>query len=156
MPAVDSIERFTALADLLIPGDADFPPLSHTRAPELALQRFSNRVGANGVRLLLELMPVPSADAIERLEGEEPVLFFELRFATYFAYYQQPEIIAVLQQLGHDYHAAPQPNGYTLDPFDARPGHDLPMTPRGSYKATDEIETIDISTLPWFQEAEAP
>jgi hypothetical protein len=132
MPTPDVVERFAALADLLIPGDNDFPAPSATGAPELIFERFTGRVGENGVRLLLEIVTPVDAAGIRLLEREEPALFFELRYATYFAYYQQPEVIEALQKLGHDYHAAPQPLGYVLAPFDPRPGRDLPSNPRGS------------------------
>jgi hypothetical protein len=102
------------------------------------------------VRLLLEIVTPDDAAGIRLLEREEPALFFELRYATYFAYYQQLEVIEALQKLGHDYHAAPQPLGYVLAPFDPRPGRDLPSNPRGSYKPTEQIDRIDISSLPWF------
>jgi hypothetical protein len=150
MPAPEVVERFGALADLLTPGDLDFPAPSTTDAPALIFERFAGRVGENGVRLLLEIVAPADLAGLRRLEREEPALFFELRFATYFSYYQQREVIEALQRLGHDYHAAPQPLGYALEPFDVRPGRDLPANPRGSYKPTDRIERIDTSPLPWF------
>jgi hypothetical protein len=151
MPTPDEVERFAALADLLIHGDDDFPAPSTTDAPALIFDRFAGRVGENGVQLLLEIVAPIDATRLERLEQEEPALFFELRYATYFSYYQQPEVIDALQRLGHDYHAAPQPLGYVLEPFEARPGRDLPALPRGSYKSTERIERVDISSLPWFE-----
>ena len=88
------------------------------------------------------------ADQIQILEEftqSEPELFTSLRFATYFSYYELPSVIATLQAIGHDYNDAPQPFGYELPPFD--PAINLPATPRGSYKKTDEIAAIDLSSL---------
>lgn len=150
MPTPEVVQRFAALADLLVPGDDDFPAPSTTDAPALILDRFLGRAGENGVRLLVERVFPIDVTGLRKLELEEPMLFFELRYATFFSYYQQPSVIEALQRLGHDYHAAPQPLGYDLEPFDARPGHDLPANPRGSYKPTDRIERIDVSSLPWF------
>jgi hypothetical protein len=140
------------LADLLIPGDAAFPAASATDAPDLALSRLYDRLPAEELWVLFDDEQAPRVKDLKQLESELPELFFELRFALYFSYYEQPEVIKALRKLGHDYHQAPQPLGYTLDPFDERPGFDLPSVARGSYKPTQEIERIDVSTLPWFTE----
>ena len=54
---------------------------------------------------------------------------------------------AAIRALGHDYNDAPQPNGYVLPLFDFTPGVNVPMNPKGTFKWTDWIEPVDISSL---------
>ncbi|MCC6790964.1 MAG: hypothetical protein IT336_04715 [Thermomicrobiales bacterium] len=152
---VQTATTLAAFVDTLIPGDADFPPASAAGAHGIVANRVRKQLGREGIQRLVTLLdrdePFAAAssgsriDAVRRLESDDPELFAFLRFATYFAYYETPSVIAALQALGHDYHDAPQPLGYELPPFD--PTKHLPATPRGSYKTTSEIARIDLSTL---------
>lgn len=159
MPASPSPSRIAAtlaaLVDTLIPGDDTFPTASATGAHGLVANRARKQLGREGFARLVAFLdrdepfagasPATRANAVRRLEADDPELFVFLRFATYFAYYETPAVIAALQALGHDYNDAPQPLGYELPPFD--PEAHLPKIPRGSYKKTEEIYRIDLSTL---------
>lgn len=144
-----------AFVDTLLPGDDLFPPASVTGAHGLVANRVRKQLGHDGFQQLTAFLDVdePFAEAapdvrvaaVRRLESEAPELFRFLRFATYFAYYETPPVIQAIQALGHDYNDAPQPLGYELPPFD--PTKHLPPTPRGSYKATDQITRLDLTTL---------
>lgn len=144
-----------AFVDTLLPGDGHFPPASATGAHGLVANRVRKQLGHEGFQRLAAFLdetepfagaaPEARAAAVRRLEADDPELFRFLRFATYFAYYETPAVIAALQALGHDYNDAPQPLGYELPPFD--PEKHLPQTPRGSYKKTEEITRLDLSSL---------
>jgi hypothetical protein len=159
MPASPSPSRLAvtlaAFVDTLIPGDDTFPVASAAGAHGLVANRVRKQLGHDGFEQLVAFLdrdesfadasPEARANAVRRLEGDDPQLFVFLRFATYFAYYETPSVIAALQALGHDYNDAPQPLGYELPPFD--PEAHLPKIPRGFYKKTDEITRIDLSNL---------
>jgi hypothetical protein len=148
-------ETLAAFVDTLIPGDDLFPPASVTGAQALLTERIRMRYGREGFSRVLavldgdgffrEASPDKRVETVRGLEREDSELFRFLRFATYFAYYQQPAVIAAIRELGHDYNETPQPLGYELPPFD--PARHLPATPRGSYKATGDIVRIDLSGL---------
>lgn len=152
---VQTATTLAAFVDTLIPGDADFPPASAAGAHGIVANRVRKQLGHDGFQRLVALLdrdepfaaasPEVRARAVQRLEAEDAELFVFLRFATYFAYYETPAVIAAIRALGHDYNDAPQPLGYELPPFD--PKKHLPASPRGSYKTTSEIARIDLSTL---------
>jgi hypothetical protein len=141
--------------DTLIPGDDLFPPASVAGAHGLLAERVRVRYGndvfarivatLDGAGSFCDATPQARVAAVRQLEMDDPELFAFLRFATYFAYYQQPAVVAAIQSLGHDYNVTPQPLGYELPPFD--PDRHLPRAPRGSYKATEAIVPIDLSGL---------
>jgi len=151
-------QTFARLVDILIPGDADFPSASAAGVHGLAMDRIRQRLGSGGLEKMaialggaqefLRRDDTQRVEAVKRLERDEPALFHEVRFCTYFSYYESPVVVGVLQQLGHDYNDAPQPLGYAMQSFDATSGAGLPRTPRGSYKKTAEITRVDISLLP--------
>ncbi len=149
--------NFAALVDVLLPGDADFPSAATTGIQAVVLDRLRARIGWDAVTeisLFLDrdgpfsgLAPEARVEHVSAFESELPDLFAQVRFVAYLAYYEAPTVIRALQQLGHDYNDSPLPHGYVMDPFDARPGFDLPRKPRGSYLKTEEIERIDLSSL---------
>ena len=79
--------------------------------------------------------------------GAHPDHFDVFRTVAYYAYYQNPVVIAAIRVLGHDYNDAPQPRGYVLPPFDPTPGVDVPVAPRGWYKRTEDVARLDVSGL---------
>jgi len=153
-PQTDQLVRaMTAIVDTLLPGDDDFPPASTTSIQSVVINRLRQRVGADAPAELVGTLgegfaSLPKAervDAMTAFAASSPLLFAELRFATYLAYYETPAVIESLQKLGHQYNLSPLPQGYTMDPFDPSVG--TPASPRGSYKATESIERLDISSL---------
>jgi hypothetical protein len=148
---------FERLVDALLPGDGDFPSASAAGVHGVVLDRLRQRIGHEGIAQIARaiegdediraMTEAQVRDAVAAMQSTAPDLFAELRFVAYLSYYEAPPVIAALRALGHEYNDAPLPLGYTLSPFDPRPGADLPATPRGSYKQTDEIAPIDMSSL---------
>jgi hypothetical protein len=147
-----------AFVDTLLPGDDLFPPASAAGTHGLLAERIRQHFGSDGIaRLvadlaaggvpLLDAAPERRVEAVRRLEREQPDDFAFLRMAAYLAYYQTPPVIDAIRALGYDYHDAPQPRGYSMPAFDVTPGVNVPTNPRGSFKATESIERIDVSTL---------
>jgi len=147
------------LAEVLLPGDDVFPSASAVGAHGLLAERLRDRLGSDAVagvqaklataadgHALAGLEPGARVAAVQRFERDEPELFAAVRNILYFSYYQAPQIVAAIRALGIPYNDAPQPLGYTMDPFDPTPGADGPLHPRGSYLATDEV--IRLSDLP--------
>jgi hypothetical protein len=138
-----------AFVDLLLPGDDLFPPASTVGIQAMLAERIRQRFGGDGVAEIVTRLTKGEelAEAVARLEGDEPALFAFLYSATCFAYYQSPAVIAAIRGLGHDYKDAPQPEGYEMPRFDFTPGINVPMNPRGTFKWTDWLEPVDISGL---------
>jgi hypothetical protein len=142
-PVLATISR---VIDAFIPGDADFPAASDTGASHLVLQRLLDYSGVAFLNETVDLLADQDAGAIiDSWQAEDPVRYEALRFVIYLSYYQQPEVIAALQRLGHDYNLAPQPLGYALPPFD--PEKHRPAEPRGVWFTTDGIQPVDLSGL---------
>lgn len=148
-------ETIEAFVDVLLPGSEHFPRASAVGTHGVVLDRIRQRLGndafprvlaaIDGTGRFLDLPAEGRIAAVRRLEANDPELFAFLRFATYFAYYERPPVIAAIQALGHDYNDAPQPLGYSLPLFD--PAKHVPAAPRGSYKPTESISRIDLSHL---------
>lgn len=148
------------LVDVLLPGDSIFPPASAAGSHGLLAERlrqlhgpeFQDRLeaallsAAGGVSLG-NLSDDGRTAAVRVFEQQEPLLFTIVRTALYYSYYQSPMVIRAVRMLGYVYNDAPQPLGYAMRPFDPQPGADAPVTPRGTYKKTAEIERIDLSAL---------
>jgi hypothetical protein len=144
-----SAATLAGFVDLLLPGDDLFPPASAVGVQALLAERIRRRFGPGGVDDVVSRLGAGRelANAVARLESDDPDLFAFLYAAACFAYYENPSVIAAIRALGHDYNDSPQPNGYELPHFDFTPGINVPMTPRGSFKWTDWIEPVDISGL---------
>lgn len=158
-PPPDRARDLQVLADVLIPGDEQFPPASAAGAHGLLAERLRERLGVAAVdsvldrllaatdgRLLAELPHDARVVAVHRFEQDNPDLFAVVRSLLYFSYYQSPLVIAAIRALGIAYNDAPQPHGYLMDPFDPSPGKDAPAAPRGRYIPTLEVTRLD--TLP--------
>ena len=143
------------LVDVLIPGDDLFPPGSAAGAQGLLADRLRERIGLDGVDLVLaalgtaaggSLAPLNAEDrvaAVARFQEQEPVLFALMLNTLYYSYYQLPLVVRAIRELGIVYNDAPQPLGYDLPPFEPIPGVTIPTEPRGSYKATHEVKRIE-------------
>ncbi|MGI8477726.1 MAG: hypothetical protein ACR2OO_15345 [Thermomicrobiales bacterium] len=149
---------FAALVDLFLPGDADFPSGSSAGTHGLVMERVRERLGAPMLGVIaaglsvddaafLDVDPARRGHALASLERADPATFALLRSIVYFSYYETPTVVAALRAIGHDYNDAPQPHGYAMAPFDPRPGVHAPASPRGTYKRTEEIGRVDLSTL---------
>ena len=86
--------------------------------------------------------PAQRTTLLQQLEAAQPLLFTRLLALAYYSYYAQPDVIAVIQAMGHDYRQTPQPQGYTMAPFDAANPTHLPTTPRGTYKRTLDMVRV--------------
>lgn len=142
-----------ALVDTLLPGDEDFPPASSIGTHRLLADRIRARYGEQKLQDILDLItacggPLEPLDgnarveAVRRLEREHGGEFAQLRNIAYLSYYESADVIQVIKSLGHDYHAAPQPEGYRLAAFD--PARDAPAHKRGHYIATDAVSPVHI------------
>jgi hypothetical protein len=144
-----------ALVDVLLPGDGHFPAASAVGAQGLLAERLREQMGPGaideiGERLALASGGVSLADlngeervaAVRRFERTAPDLFGVLRSLLYFSYYQNPLVVGAIRALGIPYNDAPQPLGYTMEPFDPTPGQDAPAEPRGRYIATASVSRL--------------
>jgi hypothetical protein len=148
---------FAAFVDVLIPGDDIFPSASTVGTQGMLAERLRQQRGVDGVveiaTRLSEEGPLVGADAetasatVRQLEQDDPALFSHLYIATCFSYYQHPTVTAAIRSLGHDYNDSPQPDGYEMPKFDFTPGVNVPMKPKGTFKWTDWLEPVDISSL---------
>jgi hypothetical protein len=148
-------QELALLVDVLIPGDDLFPPGSAAGAQGLLADRLRERIGLDGVDLVLaalgtaaggSLAPLNAEDrvaAVARFQEQEPVLFALMLNTLYYSYYQLPLVVQAIRELGIVYNDAPQPLGYDLPPFEPIPGVTIPTEPRGSYKATHEVKRIE-------------
>ena len=147
--------RMRHLVDVLLPGDDLFPAASLVGTHGTVLGRLRDQIGYAQLNDLLERVAPLDDDTDEQaigtvraLETGYPALFAVVRTVTYLSYYASPVVVDAIRQLGHVYNDSPQPLGYSLRVFDPTPGVDLPLNPRGKYKATHEISRIDLSALP--------
>lgn len=158
MNPVESAALLTALCDVLLPGEGNYPPASNVGIQAVVASRLRERYGgiifanlaedlALDGRAFPELSEDEQVAAAQRLEREKPEFFGYLLMAAYLAYYATPPVIEAIRLDGHIYNDAPQPLGYEMTPFSFTPGVDLPLVPRGSFKWTDMMERIDISSL---------
>lgn len=149
-------ETLAAFVDILLPGDALFPPASQVGAQHILAERLRAHRGSDAVERLVELLadeggafadlaPRDRTRVVRRLERDEPDLFAFVRAATYLAYYQHPSVVRAVRKLGHDYNEAPQPQGYAMPAFD--PAVNAPKHQRGFYKKTEEMQPVDTSSL---------
>jgi hypothetical protein len=158
-PTPSALARgLSALIDVLIPGDDLFPAASLAGATGLVFERLrwlEDEQFVEGLLAYLEqaadgrdFASLPAEEQrrlVAQLERERPAWFEQLRFVTYLSYYQLPPVVRAVRALGFEYNEAPQPRGYSMDPFD--PAQDLPQEPRGSYVPTDAVQRVDLSGL---------
>ena len=148
------------LVDVLIPGDELFPAASAVGAHGLLAERLRQQHGAAAIERVVAaldaradgasfsgLPPVRRVEAVRRLEEAEPWLFEAVRTILFYSYYQSPLVVRAIRALGHDYNDAPQPRGYAMTPFDPAPGGNVPASPRGGYKRTDEMRRVDLGPI---------
>lgn len=136
------------LAETLLPGGAGFPSFAAAGSGKVLLRRLPAELVE---RLMAAIGARGAADWIEtasRLEAVEPALFTEYRKQVYLAYYEQPEVISAIRELGHPYNDAPLPDGYPVEPFDAR--RDAPLHGRGRWVDTDAVCRVDLSRRIWM------
>ena len=148
-------QELALLVDVLIPGDDLFPPASAAGAQGLLADRLRERIGLDGVDLVLAAISTAAGGSLAALDAEarvaavsqfqeqEPLLFALMLNTLYYSYYQLPLVVHAIRELGIVYNDAPQPLGYDLPPFEPIPGVTIPTEPRGYYKATHEVERIE-------------
>lgn len=144
------------LADLLLPGEGDWPSGATIGVQStLAIRLVEERGEADLTRLAQAILRAggPFADhpeerriaIVQALEAAEPELFGWVRDAAYFAYYESPYVVAVINAQGHPYRLRPHVKGYPLPRFD--PARDTPRHGRGRYLPTEAVRRVDISRL---------
>lgn len=129
-----------AVADVMIPGNQDYPSASAAGVGEFIATHVS---GADLEQLEALLATLDASDlgseAVERwlaeLEGEDA--FVLLRWYVYAGYYASPLVTHAMNLRGIDYHGPPQPLGYRIEVEPPRPEHD-----RGSYTPTEEVRRV--------------
>lgn len=150
LPARTQAAVYQAFADVLIPGDADFPSASSVGAHGPMADRLREVGGAEVLdRLAMGLSNQGILDdavrATAALEAMDPALFDMARVALTYAYYETPAVIEAIRGLGFPYNHAPQPDGYIMRDFD--PAIDAPKVPRGHYVATEDVRRVDLTKL---------
>lgn len=148
--------ELAALVDALLPGSERFPSASAvgvqwslarrwpTTGQPLTLDVMLAALGDLGGPLA-NLDPARRVEMVARFEALHPATFAALRRVAYLSYYEAPSVIAAIAAHGHDYRAAPQPEGYALRPFDHE--RDAPRHSRGRYLSTSEVNCVDIGAL---------
>lgn len=111
------------LLDLMIPGDETFPRPSQIDLAEAMTSH--ERFGAMAEAMLAALptdFVTQGRDgqiaAIERVEREAPAVFDPFMVALYSLYYVHPAVLAAVERTSGYAARAPQPEGYSLKPFD--------------------------------------
>jgi hypothetical protein len=144
------------LVELLLPGDADWPSGGTVGVQStLAIRLVEERGEPDLTRLAQAILKAggPFTDHPEEgriaiaqaLEAAEPELFGWVRDAAYFAYYESPYVVAVINAQGHPYRLRPHVKGYPLPRFD--PARDAPKHGRGRWLPTGDVRPVDISAL---------
>ncbi|WP_225769972.1 hypothetical protein [Inquilinus sp. Marseille-Q2685] len=144
------------LADLLLPGGGDWPSGATVGVQSAVAIRLVEERGEGGLARLAQAIlkaggpfadqPEEKRVAIaEAVETAEPELFGWVRDAAYYAYYESPFVVAVINAQGHPYRLRPHVKGYPLPRFD--PARDAPKHGRGAYLPTEAVRRVDISRL---------
>lgn len=158
MNPTESAELMVAVCDTLLPGDGHFPRASLTGTQAVVASRLRARYGGNVFETLASDLGIggttfaalPDAERVATLDAlqiAKPDFFAFLLMATYLAYYATPPVIEAIRLDGHIYNDAPLPLGYDLPIFSFTPGVDVPLEPKGSFKWTEQMARIDISSL---------
>jgi hypothetical protein len=144
------------LVDLLLPGDGDWPSgatigVQSTLAARLVEERGDPDLSRLAQAILQAGGPFTDQPEerriaiVQALEAAEPELFGWVRDAAYFAYYESPYVVAVINAQVHPYRLRPHVKGYPLPRFD--PARDAPTHGRGRWLPTEAVRPVDISTL---------
>jgi hypothetical protein len=142
--------------EVLLPGGGDWPSgVTVGVQATLAIRLVEERGEGDLARLAQAILKAggPFADQpeerrvaiAEALEAAEPELFGWVRDAAYYAYYESPYVVAVINAQGHPYRLRPHVKGYPLPRFD--PARDAPKHGRGGYVPTEAVRPVDISAL---------
>jgi hypothetical protein len=113
----------TALLDILIPGDGTFPAPSQLALSDAMASH--ERFGAMAARMV-EALPVnfdamskdEQVESIRRIEAEAAPVFDPFMVGLYSLYYVHPSVLAAVEETSGYAARAPQPDGYSLKPFD--------------------------------------
>jgi hypothetical protein len=125
----------------MIPGSGDYPSASAVDVTAFISKRV-NPAELEALERLCDQVD-PTTDErevstwVHELQSANPADFELLRYLVYTAYYRAPEVIAVLNSRGFDYHGAPQPYGY-----DVAQDIPLPKHTRGSFISTDAVRNV--------------
>lgn len=121
-------EPRTALLDTLLPGDgADWPAAgAHGLAERMSELAAGIPDGAEALTFVLnalpkgfsDLSPEAREDVLRGIEAEMPQRFEVVVTAAYNAYYTDPVVRDVIERLTGYENRPPQPQGYSLEPFD--------------------------------------
>jgi len=118
-----SASALTVLLDVLIPGDDAFPrPGALDLSGALATHpRFGAMAAAMAAQLPADFQDLPTSgqtEAVRRVEREAPAVFDPFMVALYSLYYVHPTVLAAVERTSGYAARAPQPEGYSLKPFD--------------------------------------
>lgn len=149
--AVAEATMLRDLVDVLVPGEAGWPPASLVGIHGVVAMRLMELRGKDAVSELSALLdrcggPLAGQDetarvaVVERLEADEPDLFALLRNATFLAYYENPTVVRQVQAQGQPYRPVPHVEGYTLPPFD--PERDRPRHNHGHWVRTEDVRRL--------------
>lgn len=113
----------THLLDILIPGDGTFPPPSQLDLADA--MTIHERFGAMASRMV-EALPVnfdampkdEQVESIRHIEADAASTFDPFMVALYSLYYVHPKVLAAVEETSGYAARAPQPDGYSLKPFD--------------------------------------
>lgn len=147
------------LLDVLLPGDARFPPASEAGAHGVVAGRLVAQLGEGALdegAATVEACGGPLAPlgaeereaVVRRMEENLPEQFETLRMFAYYTYYESPAVVCAVRALGHVYNDAPQPEGYAMAPFDESDPSQTPAHRRGAYVKTGDVTRLDLTPLP--------
>ncbi len=123
-------DALTALMDTLLPGDGRDWPAAGAHGLTSRFKEMAAGVPDGEVALTTVIAALPpgfadlDADqreaALSAIEAAQPAAFDAVVTAAYNAYYNDPGVRDVIERLTGYENRPPQPQGYTLDPFDER------------------------------------
>jgi hypothetical protein len=138
--AESTLRLLEVVADVMIPGDSNYPSGSAAGVPDF----IANHISAPDLDQLDGLLTTlgsadREAEAVGNwlAEAQHEEAFNLLRWYVYTAYYASPLITEAMNRRGIDYHGPPQPLGYRIEEDPPRPQHD-----RGSYTRTEEVQRV--------------
>lgn len=149
-------QALASLADVLLPGNDTWPSGAAVGVQHAVLRRYieakgedtlaqlAETLGAHGLPLL-DQSDAARADAVSAFESNDPDLFGWLQDASYFAYYEDASVVALIAARGTPYSLRPHIKGYDLPKFDLET--QTPTHGRGHYIATKDVRPVDISGL---------